>query len=88
MMLLLAVCLVGITWTLKSGKLVGTRRLRASMMLIALGMTLAMAVAGCGGGASTAVTHNAGTPAGTYPLTVTGTAGGVTHSVTLTLIVS
>ena len=58
-------------------------------MLFAL-LLVALAIPGCGGGGA-AVTHNPGTPAGTYSLTVTGTvtSGSATlaHSFTLKVTV-
>jgi hypothetical protein len=55
---------------------------------------LSLAMASCGGGGGGGgggVSSNPGTPAGTYPLVVTGTAAGgsnLSHSTTLTLTVN
>ena len=50
------------------------RRARVSVLALAALALMLMAWAACGGGGtSTTVVANPGTPAGTYPLTVTGT---------------
>lgn len=41
---------------------------------------------GCGGGGGSS-THNAGTPAGSYSITVTGTSGSISHTATVALTV-
>lgn len=75
----------------------GRRRFRQSLRwALAVGavgmMALAMAACGGGGGSGSAPPSNPGTPAGSYTLTVTGTAASgsnaVSHKVTLTLTVS
>jgi hypothetical protein len=60
------------------------RALAADLMLVAL----ALPVVGCSSGGSTGV-HNAGTPAGSYTVTVTAadSAGGAQNSVQVTLVV-
>jgi hypothetical protein len=69
-----------------SGRFAGRRRF--TPILGTAGLLLAFALAGCGGGGSQpVVTHSAGTPPGTYALTVTGTSanGTATHVVNLTV---
>jgi hypothetical protein len=58
---------------------------------IAALVVLLLALAACGGGGGGSVPQAAGTPAGTYTLTITGTASGsstLQHTMTLTLNVS
>jgi hypothetical protein len=89
-LLMLAVLLACIAWTIRASRQVGARR-RAVLLPLAAGLLLALALAGCGGGSS-GIQGNYGTTAGTYNLTVTGTAvsGSATlsHSATVTLKVS
>jgi hypothetical protein len=67
---------------------------RSTLALLAFGVLLMAALAGCGGGGSIGPSPlpNPGTPGGTYPLTVTATTGSgtsaVSHSMTLTLTVN
>jgi hypothetical protein len=68
--------------------LTGLRRMRKAALVTATGMAIILGVAACGGGSGSTpvVTHN-GTPAGTYTLTVTGSIGGATRQLQLTLVV-
>jgi hypothetical protein len=59
-------------------------RLAGMALLLVLFVGLAGFVSGCNGGYPGI---NAGTPAGTFTITVTGTSGTLTHTTTVTLIV-
>jgi hypothetical protein len=54
---------------------------------VALLFAFSFWIAGCGGGSSGAGTSVAGTPAGTYSLTLTGKSANTTAQITLTLTV-
>lgn len=64
------------------------QRLAASVPLAAVLLLLVLEGAGCGGGSSSPPTAPRGTPAGTYPVTVTGTSANVTHTSKVTLVVN
>jgi hypothetical protein len=87
--LMLAVLLAGAAWAVWGWKESGARRRRTLLLPLAAGLLLILVMAACGGGGNR--TSNPGTLAGTYVLTVTGTAGSgstaLSHNVTLTLTV-
>ena len=66
----------------------GATRRQVAGVLLAFALLLTLLLSGCGGGAA----KNPGTAAGSYALTVTGTAGSgsaaLSHSITLTPDVS
>jgi predicted acyltransferase len=84
---MLALALAAVAWAVARRNQPGRSRWQSAIVPLTAGVLLILALAGCH---SPAI--NPGTPAGTYPLTVTGTAGSgsstLSHSVTLTLIVS
>ncbi len=89
---LLLLCLVGMAiamaWLMLRS---AGRRVRglAPQFLLALLLVAAASLVACAGGGSTSPQLNpaTGTPAGTYPIIVTATSGGVSHSTTVTLTV-
>jgi hypothetical protein len=93
-LLMLALLLAAIAWPIMRRNLPGLSRWQSTMLPLAAGLLLTLALSGCGGGGGGGggTTYNPGTPAGTYTLTVTGTAGSgssaLSHSMTLTLTVS
>jgi hypothetical protein len=92
-LLMLALVLAAMAWAMGRRNRPGVSRWQSRLALLASGLLLTLALAGCGGGgASGNVTHDPGTPAGTSTLTVTGSTGSgsatVSHSVALTLTVS
>jgi hypothetical protein len=90
-LLMLAVLLVMAAGTIRGLRQIGASRRRTILVPLAAGLLLALGLAGCGGG-SGGGSHKPGTPAGTYFLTVTGTAGSgstaLSRSLILTLNVS
>jgi hypothetical protein len=66
--------------------IVAMTRRRPALAVFGLAAALLLVSAGCGGGGQAGVP--AGTPAGAYQITVTGTAGSLTNSTTLTLQVN
>jgi hypothetical protein len=64
------------------------RRWAAAVPLVILFVLLAIQVVGCGGNPSGGPPPVNGTPAGTYPVTVTGTSSTPPHSITVTLNVN
>jgi hypothetical protein len=67
----------------------GRRRMRRVIPIGVFALLLISAgyISGCSGGGFPKVGSPTGTPAGTYPITVTGTSGTDVHSTTVTLIV-
>jgi hypothetical protein len=69
----------------RSGKL--TPRVATTAFLVIAVICVAGFAGGCNGGFPADVTVPAGTPAGAYTITVTGTSGSVSHSTTVSLTV-
>jgi hypothetical protein len=88
-------CLLGVVFVLACSWLwaAGGRmrrlapQLLLAMSLLVAGSMLACGAVGAGNSTSPQVNPATGTPAGTYPITVTATSGGVSHSATVTLTV-
>jgi hypothetical protein len=88
---MLALLLAALAWAIaRQWNQPGANRWRSAMLPLAAGLLLMLALAGCGGGGTTA--YNPGTPPGTYTLTVTGTvtsgSSTLSHVLTLTVNVS
>jgi hypothetical protein len=90
-LLMVAFFLALLGWVSMRRTRAGVNRWQSTMIPLAAGLLLTLALPGCGGG-GTSPPSNKGTSPGTYTLTVTGTAGSgssaLSHSVTLTLTVS
>ena len=87
----------GLIWLVAMFAVVGlaailTRRRHGMKLWGAMVLTVALSCTSCGGGNSTPVIHNPGTPGGTYSVSVTATVASgsvsVQHEVKLTLIVN
>jgi hypothetical protein len=65
--------------------LLGGKRGRKKLGLLLVGLTLLALQLGCSGASRNGSGSTGGTPAGTYTVQVTGTAGSVSHSATLTI---
>jgi len=86
---MVALLLAATAWAMARRNQPGVSRWKSTLVPLAAGSLLTLALAGCAGGG---ITPTPGTPAGTSTLTVTGTTGAgssaVSHSVTLTLTVT
>ncbi len=69
----------------------GRRKRLATLLLLSVALAAVLLLAACGGGGGGTTTQapppTGGTPAGTYSITVTGTANGATRTTTVTLVV-
>jgi hypothetical protein len=90
-LLMLAVVLMAMAWAVRRWKQVGVSRWPSTLIPLAAGLLLALALAGCHTGGTPNIAGQ-GTPAASYTLTVTGTTGSgssaISHSMNFTLIVS
>jgi hypothetical protein len=69
----------------------GRQRIVGTVALAGLLLFLMLQTIGCGGGSYTSPPPPpppAGTPAGTYPVTVSATSGTLNHTTTLTVVVN
>jgi hypothetical protein len=61
------------------------RRLAGALLALIAGILL---LQGACGGSSNGTTPTGGTPAGSYPITITGSSGTITHNATVQLVVN
>ena len=92
-LLMVALVLTAMAWAIGRRNQPGVGRWRSTRVPLAVGLLLTLALAGCGGGGGGGSgPSNPGTTPGGYILTVTGSTGSgsstLSHSVTLTLTVS
>ena len=82
--------LFALLWLAGVAALAGARKRRAAWLL-GVGLLTALLWSACGGGGTTTLPHNGGTPAGTYTVDVTATvptAPNLSHTIQLTLTVN
>ena len=73
-LLMLALILAAMAWAVMRRNQFGGGRWKSTLLPLFAGLLLVLAMSGCHTKSNTTPTPNAGTPAGTYTLTVTGTA--------------